>query len=63
MNYQLRPQDMQPHAGDTCGVPDEGFQELLRHATPVDADLVARLQELVAGVDVDLDAPLNPDDE
>ena len=34
-----------------------------RNVSPVDAGLVAQLQKLVAGVDIDLDAPLDPDDE
>ncbi len=34
-----------------------------RNVSPVDADLVAQLQKLVASVDIDLDAPLDPADE
>ncbi len=34
-----------------------------RNVSPVNADLVAQLRKLVAGADVDLDAPLDPADE
>ena len=62
-NKELRPQDMESPVGNTSCVPDEEFLDLLRHATLVDADMVAQLQTLVEGVDIDLDAPLNPAEE
>ncbi|WP_312319774.1 hypothetical protein [Stenotrophomonas sp.] len=63
MNNALHSQDMESPAGETGCVLDEEFLHLLSNATLVDADMVARLQALVDGVDIDLDAPLNPDEE
>ena len=55
--------DEDPVLGEFLGVMARDIADHPERLRVLDAGLVARLQGLVGGVEVDLDAPLAPDDE
>lgn len=55
--------DEDPVLGEFLGFLARDVADHPERLRALDADLVARLQGLVGGVEVDLDAPLAPDDE
>jgi|LakMenEpi03Aug12_release.lakeMendotaPanAssembly.Ray.scaffolds.fasta_scaffold174480_3 hypothetical protein len=58
-NWPIAPPDLNPNLEEWCRIDEINQGEYLR---ALDASLVERLQSLVAGVQVDLDEILSPDE-